>query len=195
MQEQTEQNSTFFSRVEALKLAKGWSWEELSKHLGISRTMIHFIKSGKHKVTVKSWHRLEEAEKAAGTHLTPRDANRGNFAKAISAAEEQSKAKITIKDIDRGYVEVPLNYRRGTPPAQCPTRIRVSTPPAKSAAQALAAIKIDENFNALLSNCVPPQYATPEFLDKLTPFSYNAILDAALAMTFGLDWKKIVRIP
>ena len=155
--------------------------------------MIHFIKSGKHKVTAKNWHRLEEAEKAAGTNPVPRDANQEQVTKAIAAAEKRSQVKITIKDIDRGFVEVPLNYRRGTPPAQSPTRIRVSTPSTKTAAQALAAIKLDEDFNALLSACLPSQYATPEFLDKLTPFSYNAILDAALAMTFGLDWKKMVR--
>jgi hypothetical protein len=193
LQEETEQNLTFFSRVEKLKLAKAWSWEELSKHLGISRAMIHFIKTGKHKVTTKSWHRLEEAEKAAGTNLAPRDANREDVAKAIAAAEEHSKVKITIKDVDRGFVDVPLNYRRGTPPAQCPTRIRVSTPPTKAAARALAAIKLDEDFNVLLSACLPSQYVTPEFLDKLTPFSYNAILDAALAMAFGLDWKRMVQ--
>jgi hypothetical protein len=90
-------------------------------------------------------------------------------------------------------VEIPLDYRRGTPPAQAPTRIRVSIPPTKAAAQAIAAIKFDEDFSSLLSACLPPQYATPEFLDKLTPFSYNAILDAAFAMAFGLDWKKMVQ--
>jgi hypothetical protein len=181
--------------VEKLKLAKGWSWEELSKHLGLSRTMIHFIKAGKHKVTAKSWYRLEEAEKTAGTALVPLDANREEVAKAIAVAEEQSKIKITIKDIDRGFVDVPLNYRRGTPPAQSPTKIRVSTPPTTAAARALAAIKFDEDFNSLLSACVPSQYVTPEFLDKLTPFSYNAILDAALVMAFGLNWKTRIQKP
>lgn len=193
MQGQTEQNLTFFSRLEKLKLAKGWSWEELAEQIGISRTMIHFIKSGKHKVTAKTWHRLEEAEKAAGTNSVPGDANREDVVRAIAAVERQSKVKITIKDIDRGYVEVPVNYRRGTPPAQSPTRIRVSTPPTKAAAQALASIKLDEDFSALFSSCLPPQYAAPEFLDKLTPFSYNAILDAAFAMTFGLNWKNMVQ--
>lgn len=122
-----------------------------------------------------------------------RDANREHVAKAIAAAEESSGVKITMKDIDRGYVEVPLNYRRGSAPAQFPTRIRISNPPTKAAAEALAAIKYDEDFSSLLSACLPPQYATPEFLDKLTPFSYNAILDAALAMAFGLNWKRMVQ--
>ncbi len=156
--------------------------------------MIHFIKSGKHSVTAKNWHRLEEAEKAAGMNSNSirRDANRGQVAKAIAAAEERSKIKITAKDIDRGYVEVPLNYRRGTPPAQFPTQVRVSTPPTRVAADALASIRLDEDFTFLFSACLQPQYATPEFLNKITPFSYNAILDAALAMTFGLDWKRMV---
>jgi hypothetical protein len=88
-----------------------------------------------------------------------------------------------------------LNYRRGTPPAQYPTKIRVSAPPTKAAAQALAAIKFDEDFTSLLSACLPTQYGTTEFLNKITPFSYNSILDAALAMAFGLDWKSMVQKP
>jgi transcriptional regulator with XRE-family HTH domain len=193
LQVQTEQNLTFFLRLEKLKLAKGWSWEEVAEQIGISRTMIHFIKSGKHKVTAKTWHRLEEAEKAAGTKSITRDANRESVVSAIAAAEKQSNVKITMQDIDRGYVDVPVNYRRGTPPAQSPTRLRVSTPPTKTAAQTLAAIKLDEDYGSLFVACLPAEYTTPEFLNKLTPFSYNAILDAALAMAFGLDWKRMVR--
>lgn len=156
--------------------------------------MLHFLKTGKHGVSAKNWHRLEEAEKTAGTNLV-RDANQEQVAKAIAAAEEHSKVRITVKDIDRGFVDVPINYRRGEPPAHSPIKLRVSTPPTKVAAQALAAIKLDEDFTALLAACLPPEFATPQFLDKLTPFSYNAILDAALAMAFGLDWKRMVRQP
>ena len=71
--------------------------------------MIHFIKSGKHSVTAKNWHRLEEAEKAAGMNAAPRNTSEDQVVKAIAAAEEQSKVTITMKDIDRGYVDVPVN--------------------------------------------------------------------------------------
>ena len=154
--------------------------------------MIHFIKSGKNKVTAKNWHRLEEAEKAAGMAVNSRGANETQVACAIAAAEKRSKVNISVKDIDRGYVDVPVHYRRGDAPPKFPTNIRVTTPSTKVAARALAAIKLDEDYTSLLSACLPPQQATPEFLDRITPFSYNAILEAALVMSFGLDWKKMV---
>lgn len=189
MQEKTEQTLTFVSRVEKLKLANGWTWQEVARRLGISRTMIHFIKTGKHQVTQKNWRRLEAAERGVDNQQFGQDPS---LSKILGVAEEESKVKITLKDIDRRYVDVPLQYRRGAPPQKYPSKIRVIAPDARAAAQALVAIRIDEDFNVLLSVCLPKEFATTELFDTLTPFSYNALVDAALTMTFGLEWQRMI---
>lgn len=151
--------------------------------------MIHFIKTGKHQVTQKNWRRLEAAERGVDNQQFGQDPS---LSKILGVAEEESKVKITLKDIDRRYVDVPLQYRRGAPPQKYPSKIRVIAPDARAAAQALVAIRIDEDFNVLLSVCLPKEFATTELFDTLTPFSYNALVDAALTMTFGLEWQRMI---
>ena len=191
MQDITAQNLSFITRLEKLKLVKGWTWEQVAENVGISRTMIHFIKSGKHGVTAKSWHRLEEAERSArSTQPLSDEPDHGGLTEAIASAEATANVEITSKDIDRGYIDVPLIYRRGVPPEGFPSKIRVSAPSAEAAAKALTAIKQGDDSTLLLALCLPPKFSTRGFFDKLSPFCYNAIVRTALAMTLGVDWQK-----
>jgi transcriptional regulator with XRE-family HTH domain len=66
MQEENEQNLTFIRRVDVLRFKRGWTLAEVCNELGISRTMLHFIKTAKNGVTAKLLYRLEQAEVSAG---------------------------------------------------------------------------------------------------------------------------------
>lgn len=53
-------------RLENLKKAKTFSWGELCKLLDISRTMLHYLKTGERELSAKALRRLSEAEREAG---------------------------------------------------------------------------------------------------------------------------------
>jgi transcriptional regulator with XRE-family HTH domain len=55
-----------FSRVENLRLSLGWTWDQVAKALGVSKVMLHYVKTGKRNLSDKVIFRLEEAETMAG---------------------------------------------------------------------------------------------------------------------------------
>jgi transcriptional regulator with XRE-family HTH domain len=189
---QEENSESFLRRLERLRFEKRWTWAKTAKELGISRTMIHLIRSGERKVSGRNLVRLADAETAAGlASILPQDVQR--LIDAVATAQAESEVQITVADFDRGYVEVPVRYRRGTPPPQAPKKIKVMSPSAKQSVQAITNLLMDEDFSLLLATCLPAEHSDAELLEKLTPFSYMAVLEAAFAMTFGLDWQKQFR--
>src|SRR5205814_84463 len=57
----SSQNSAFVELVEKLALRNGWKIGRVVEEIGISRTMLHFIKTGKHGVTKKALSKLAKA--------------------------------------------------------------------------------------------------------------------------------------
>jgi transcriptional regulator with XRE-family HTH domain len=55
-----------FVRLQRLRDAKGVTWQELAKDLGLSYTMIFYIKKGTRSLGMKTRRRLREAEVKAG---------------------------------------------------------------------------------------------------------------------------------
>jgi transcriptional regulator with XRE-family HTH domain len=64
VQDKAHQNLTFLKRLEEFKLRYGLTWGEVAKSLGLSRTMLFYLNSGKHNVTAKVNYALDQAEKA-----------------------------------------------------------------------------------------------------------------------------------
>jgi transcriptional regulator with XRE-family HTH domain len=65
MQAKIERNLPFVSRLEKLRLIKGWTWDQVGEKLGLSRTMLHFIRTGKNPVSKKTEFKLLQAEVTA----------------------------------------------------------------------------------------------------------------------------------
>jgi transcriptional regulator with XRE-family HTH domain len=63
VQDKAHQNLTFLKRLEEFKLRYGLTWGEVAKSLGLSRTMLFYLNSGKHNVTAKVNYALDQAEK------------------------------------------------------------------------------------------------------------------------------------
>ena len=110
---------------------------------------------------------------------------------ALVSNLKEAKVEVTASDFDRGYVEIPVEYARGEPPKGYPTTIRLVRPGVKSAAKIIAEILIDEDPEKVALNCIQPStLATQEFLNLLTPFSYQALTEAAMALVFGAHWRQ-----
>ena len=186
MQDKNTDASSFFPRVEYLKISKGWTWDEVAKKLQLTRVMLHYIKKEKYAVSKKHMFRLEELERQEGVSIPgARDLIEG-----IILSGEEARVKITQVDFDRGYVDALVKYTRGEPVNEYPKKIRLVRPDTKTAAKLIVALRIDEDFEKVLFACIEDKkFATREFINLLTPFSFQALMDAAERLTFGAHWK------
>jgi transcriptional regulator with XRE-family HTH domain len=64
VQDKTDKNEKFLKRLDEFKLRNGLTWDGVAKAVGFSRSMIFFLKSGKHNVTPRVEYALNQAEKA-----------------------------------------------------------------------------------------------------------------------------------
>ena len=195
-----EQHDEFMRRFDRLRLFKGWTIERAAKELGMSRTMIHWIKKARYDVTQKNVAKLAKAEAEAGLMeegaiARSTKAKPGELKIAVASAAESAKLPITPEDLDRGVVDFPLLYRRGDPPTGFPPRLKIRAPSADSAARIIEAIRLDEDFSPLFRACLEEKYTAPSFLDALSPFSYEALREACLTMALGRNWRRLVPIP
>jgi hypothetical protein len=55
----------------------------------------------------------------------------------------------------------------------------------------IAELLADEDYEKVALSCIqPPKWATQEFVNLLTPFSYQALTEAAMALVFGVQWRQ-----
>lgn len=182
-------NKEFIERLERLKIANRATWAEAAKLVGISRAMVGFIRQGKYPVSESVAMALVRAEREAGLNPRARE-----IIESISAEARKRKPTITPKDIERGFLELEVDYLAGVPPREHPrTTITLRRPDARKSAKLLADILVDESPHSVLLECLPVELATEAFLNKLTPFAYDALVETALALVFGLELQKRIR--
>ena len=99
VQEKTSQN--FTSRLEALKLGRDLTDEELALKVGLSRRMLYLIRKGKSSITRKTWYKLEQAEISAGLRGGPvaRDAA-GDYGASAQKREMLAEMGGIKKELD-----------------------------------------------------------------------------------------------
>ena len=186
MQEIKSGNYLYISRVEKLKISKGWTWDEIAERLQLTRGMLHFIKKEKYGVSKRNLYMLEKLEREEGVAVS----SAKELIAGVNSNLEESKVVVTPADFDRGYVDVPVNYARGETPKGCPKKIRLVRPDTKTAAKLIVVLKLDEDPEKVLFACITDEkHKTREFINLLTPFSFQALMDAAAQLTFGAHWK------
>ena len=74
-------------------------WGELATHLGLSRSMLDFIRKGQRNLSFKALRRLEEAERAAGILPPVVEVTRTDES---SVAGSKEKLKIVGKGVWKG---------------------------------------------------------------------------------------------
>ena len=134
--------------------------------------------------------RLEQAEVNAGLRKPPGD--KQGILKLLESIPI-GRPSIGESEHDAGVVEVRVEYRRGSAPKDLPERVPVKAPDASIAAKLLVDLLLEEDTEAYLQHCLPPQFASKEFLNKLEPASFLRLLDAAVEMSLGAKWRE--RLP
>lgn len=181
------ENNTFVNRVEHLRARQGVTWARVAEIIGLSRTMLHLIRKGTNEPSRKTMIRLEQAEIDAGLRKPVLEKK---SVLELLKSKPTSGIEISPADHDAGEVLIDVEYRRGSPPDGCPARIPVKAPDASIAAQLLVDVMLDEDFEGFLIHCLPADYAKREFLNKLKPFSFLKLLEAALGMSLGSRWRE-----
>ena len=181
------QNADFMTRLDRVKQKHGWGWEQAAHALEMSRSMLHFIKTSKYPVSDKAAKRLRKLEAEAG--IVPRSQA---IIEAIAREMERSKPKVSSADIQAGATTVEVKFVSGAPPANHKNPVPLSRPHIKTRAKLIGDILVEDSYHPVLLACLPPELANDAFLNLLSPFSYNALAEAAMTLVFGVDWQQEV---
>lgn len=176
------QNADFMARLERVKEKMRWSWEETAQAMDLSRSMLHFIKTGKYQVSEKAVRHLRQLESQAGISPKARA-----IIEALAREVERTKPKISKADIDAGQTEVEVRFVSGGS-----DKIWLKRPEIKARAKLVGDILVDESYHPVLLACLDPKLANDSFLNRLSPISYNALAEAAMTLVFGPDWQENV---
>jgi transcriptional regulator with XRE-family HTH domain len=189
-QSKNEQNGTFLSRVEALRLKTGATWGAIGKMIGLSRTMFHNLRRGEHDPSQRTLARLEQTEVKVGLRKPP--ATRAGILGLLESIPT-SDFKIEPSDHDDGIVQVRVEFRRGSTPVGLDCVVPVKAPNAAVAAQLLSDLLRDEDADHYLKHCLPPMYVSDNFLNRLEPASFLRLVQAAVEMSLGANWRERVK--
>ena len=156
--------------------------------------MLFHVLAGRRGFSEKILQRLLECEVAAGVRseasaLIEQGLRGTDLMAALLHGEGEGQSEVNIEDIDAGSKEVALEYRRGTPPVGYPTRMKVTAAGNAAVWKVIGEKSASDDPSRLLASCVPDLAAKPDLLDRVTPSCYLRILDTALDLTFGLNWR------
>jgi transcriptional regulator with XRE-family HTH domain len=178
----------FNKRIERLRFANRWSWEELAHALGLSRVMLFHLRKGTHHVSEKTLRRLTELDRKSGVGADARQ-----WIQAISERAQEQRIRLTEGDVRKGVLEVEVEYLVEEKPAEFPAKIRLTRPAIRNAPGLIANLLLDEDFDNILYKTLPARLANERFLNAISPFCYRELVEVAMGLVFGLEWKK--RLP
>ncbi|HWD93692.1 MAG TPA: hypothetical protein VG938_15220 [Verrucomicrobiae bacterium] len=181
-------------RLERLKAATGKTWDALAGDLGIKRAMIFHVMASRRGFSQKTLDRLIDLEMQAGVRteasvLIERGLRGEELIEALINSDDAAHSKVTVRDIDQGSKQIPLEYRRGSPPEGYPKSVTVTAPRNVTIWMIIGEKGTKQNPSNFLAACLPELQDRPDVLEKLTPSCYTLILDSALDLTFGLNWR------
>ncbi len=198
-QDKSHNKSSQYARLERLRLVTGKTWQQIADALKVDRSMLFHVKSGARNLSDKALFRLREAELAAGINYSTRELidfglTSQQTAAAVLEREPAGQDMVTKGDISRGLVKVPLKYKLGEVPKDHPSTLDVTSPPNEQVMSIAHDVRsLLRQPGPLLALCLPQQQANREFLDQLTPSCYKNVVEAAMALTFGINWKDEIR--
>jgi transcriptional regulator with XRE-family HTH domain len=193
-------SSNTFERLDRIRVATGQTWEQIAQQLNVDRSMLFHVKAERRNLSAKALFRLEQMEQVAGvgsptdTGVFSRDKSTGKSSpkllERITTHPELSTLKVTAEDVDRGFICIPVQYRRGEPPPGYSDTVKINALTGGKAAQVFVDFLIEEDVEELLIKCLPERHANKEFLRQVAPTTFANLFEAALSLTFGVNWRK-----
>lgn len=156
--------------------------------------MIFHVLAGRRRFSQKTLEQLIDLEVHAGVRteasvLIERGLRGGELIEALIDSDDAGHSKVTIRDIDEGSKRILLEYRRGIPPEGYPKAVTVIAARNATIWMIIGEKGTMQDPSNFLAACLPELQDKPDVLEKLTPSCYTLILDTALDLTFGLNWR------
>jgi transcriptional regulator with XRE-family HTH domain len=184
-------------RIERLRELSGKTWDQIAGELAVNRSMLFHVLSGKRHFSPKVLKRLTDCEVAAGiksrASVLIESGLKAQDLVAILLNDESASSQVTAQDIDAGATEVEVEFR-GTPPQDCKSPVLVKAPGNAAVWRIMGEGGAANDPYRFLAACLPEPYSNAAILDKLKPQSYQRLWETALDLTFGLGWRKNIRL-
>ena len=136
---------------------------------------------------------MEAGIRSQASALIEQGIREDNLITLLLKGEGLGQSEASVEDIDTGFKEIRLEYRRGSAPAGYPTRLKVRAARNVDVWRIIGEKGASENPAQLLASCLEDLKDKPDLLDRLTPTCYARIFDCALDLTFGLHWRAKLR--
>ena len=160
--------------------------------------MVFHVLAGRRSFSEKSRRRLLECEVVAGIRsrasaLIDQGLRGDNLLAVLLEGEGFGRSGVSVEDIDVGFKEIRLEYRRGSAPTGYPAQLKVRAARNVDVWRIIGEKGASENPAQLLASCLEDLKDKPDLLERLTPTCYARILYCALDLTFGLHWRAKIR--
>lgn len=189
MQEKNKADEDIVQRIYDIKIKTVKSWNEVADVLGISRAMLHLIRQHKYPLNEQASRRLVEAEIQAGIRKPEPRGGKGVL-KFLRLRPPNQRLGLTADQVDSGIARVPIAYKRGSPPEDCPQHaVELRTPPTSTTASLVVNLLLDDNMEDFVRHFLEPGMASGDYLNRLRPDSFIDIAEACLILSFGPGWR------
>lgn len=182
-----ETESDFCRRTDALAATTGLNLGEISRRLGISRSTFHYMRAGRWAPNQEVADRLAHMEAHQGEPPPEAAPSTDTLDLLVRLPGAGLKAGQKGKS-----VTVPLSYRSAEPNLPTEVDLQLGLSRIEDAIPFISAIVNGEHRNIVLS-ALPEPLATNDFVEKLTPTAFLALLEGTLLLIFGHAWRTEVK--
>lgn len=169
---------TISERLALLRHATGLSSGDLAREIGVGRTTLHVVCMGKQKPTRKFELKLEVAERK----LLPRPNELAKYHSNDELIRVLTAFKQPIGEPPLAH----LSYRH--PGENQPLEIPLISPRTADGTALVVRGILEQDWEPLILQCMPTEYATSEFIDKLDPQGFLSVLKSCLELVMGPLW-------
>jgi hypothetical protein len=114
----------------------------------------------------------------------------GDLVSALLAGQ----IEVVVKDIDAGFKEIQLEYRRGSAPTGYPKKLKVKAARNSDLWRSIGIMGVVDNQEKFLAGCLENFKSTTDLLERVTPECYGKILYSAFDLTFGINWREKLQL-
>lgn len=97
------------------------------------------------------------------------------------------RTQIAPEDFDRGFVELPLSYRRGPAPDGFPDRLTLTVPSYRHVNELVAEFQEAPNPWLFVFACVPEERRDDAFMNLLAYDCQSGLIEASMILCLGHD--------
>src|SRR3954468_15237871 len=175
-------SSNTFESLDRVRVATGQTWEQSAQQLNLDRSMLFHVKAERRNLSSKALFRLEQMEQVAGVGsptgvgvFSQDKSTRKSSSKLLERIithPELSTLKVTAEDVDRGFICISVQYRRGEPPPGYSDTVKINALTGGKGAQVFVDFLIEEDVEDFLTKCLPEKQANREFLRQVAPTTF-----------------------